>query len=329
MAVMLADVGNKLKHPHSNDRRDRMILALDGAEGAASRCGGGSAGQNHDSQVLSSFSDGPHDATLDAIIISDIHLGCENCQARTLCRLLEDILEKTIAGYPPTRRLIINGDVFDSIDFRRLKKTHWKVLSMLRHLSDKIEVVWTCGNHDGPAEIVSHLLGVQVLNEYMLESGGKRMLVMHGHVFDDFIDHHPVLTWLGDQIYNVLQRVDRRHYVARLAKARSKVFLHCLDKVQARALTYAAKMACQAVICGHTHRAAAVAGPIAYFNSGCWTEVPCTYLEVGGGQVHIRTAKEAAHAAAAAVPPESQHAAEGQPSGRAARWSAAPMHDRT
>ena len=243
-------------------------------------------------ECLAGNLDGP---PLDAIIISDIHLGCENCQARRLCQLLEDILEKTSAGHPPTRRLIINGDVFDSIDFRRLKKTHWKVLSLLRPLSDKIEVIWTCGNHDGPAEIVSHLLGVQVLDEYIFESGGRRMLVIHGHIFDDFIDHHPILTWLGDQIYNVLQRVDRRHYVARLAKAKSKIFLHCLDKVQIRSLAYAAKSGCQTVICGHTHHAVAVPGPISYFNSGCWTEIPSTYLEISGGQVRICTAEDAKH----------------------------------
>ena len=249
--------------------------------------------KGHGSECFRGASDSQ---TLDAIIISDIHLGCENCQARRLCRLLEDLLHKISAGLAPVRRLIINGDVFDSIDFRRLKKTHWKVLSLLRHLSDKIEVVWTCGNHDGPAEIISHLLGVQVRDEYVFESGGRRMLVIHGHIFDDFIDHHPVLTWVGDQIYNLLQRVDRRHYVARLAKARSKVFLHCLDKVQIKSLAYAAKLGCQAVICGHTHHAAAVAGPIAYFNSGCWTELPSTYLEIAGGQVRICIAEDAENA---------------------------------
>src|ERR1700742_3142458 len=99
------------------------------------------------------------------------------------------------------RRLIINGDVFDSIDFRRLKKTHWKVLSQIRHLSDKIDVVWIVGNHDGPAEIVSHLLGVTVVEEYVLTSGSRDFLVIHGHVFDEFIGDHPVLTWLADCAY--------------------------------------------------------------------------------------------------------------------------------
>ncbi len=221
---------------------------------------------------------------LDAVIISDIHLGCDNCQAKLVIRFLEDIL----AGRISTRRLIINGDVFDSIDFRRLKKTHWKVLSMIRHLSDKMEVIWTCGNHDGPAEIVSHLLGVQVLNEFIFTSGQRRILVLHGHIFDDFIDDHPVLTWIGDLIYNTLQQVDRRHYIARLAKARSKIFLHCLEKVQRKSIAYARRLGCDAVICGHTHHCAAASeGGIDYFNSGCWTELPATWLAVDSGKVTV------------------------------------------
>ena len=54
---------------------------------------------------------------LDAVILSDIHLGCDNSQAKRLCELLERIGD----GGLPTAQLILNGDVFDSIDFRRLQ----------------------------------------------------------------------------------------------------------------------------------------------------------------------------------------------------------------
>src|SRR5271165_6639357 len=114
---------------------------------------------------------------LDAVLLSDIHLGSDNCQARRLCELLERIAD----GELTTARLILNGDVFDSIDFRRLHKAHWKVLSLIRKLSDQIEIIWLCGNHDGSAEIVSHLLGVEVRDDYILESAGQRILVLHGH----------------------------------------------------------------------------------------------------------------------------------------------------
>lgn len=224
------------------------------------------------------------DSRLDAVVISDLHLGSDNCQAKRISALLEQLLDGRIA----TRRLIINGDVFDSIDFRRLKKTHWKVLSLIRHLSDKIEVIWTSGNHDGPAEIVSHLLGVQVQNEYIFVSGRRRMLVIHGDLFDDFIDHHPVLTWFGDLIYNALQKVDRQHHIARLAKSRSKTFLHCMDKVRIKSMAYAQKKGCSVVICGHTHLAAVEReGPVEYYNSGCWTELPTTYLTIADGAVAL------------------------------------------
>ncbi len=237
-------------------------------------------GQSH----MTAGGEGAYPEPLDAVVISDIHLGSDNCQAKLVTGFLENIL----AGRTPARRLIINGDVFDSIDFRRLKKTHWKVLSMIRHLSDKMEVIWTCGNHDGPAEIVSHLLGVQVLNEFIFTSGGRRMLVLHGHIFDDFIDEHPVLTWFGDLIYNTLQRIDRRHYIARLAKARSKVFLHCLEKVQRKSIAHARRRGCDVVMCGHTHHSAAAREQgIDYFNSGCWTELPPTWLAVYAGRVAI------------------------------------------
>ena len=88
---------------------------------------------------------GPEPKPADALIISDLHLGSENCQAKPLAAFLQGILD----GRLPTKRLIINGDVFDSIDFRRLKKTHWKVLSLIRNLSDKIDITWIAGNHDG------------------------------------------------------------------------------------------------------------------------------------------------------------------------------------
>ena len=156
----------------------------------------------------------------DALVLSDIHLGSDNCEAKELSALLELIH----SGELPTERIILNGDVFDSFDFRRLSKNHWRVLSLLRKMSDWIEIIWIHGNHDGPAEIFSHLLGVTVRDDLILESGGKRILIHHGHRFDQFIDRHPLLTACADLAYRWLQRIDTSHYFARTAKRRSKIF---------------------------------------------------------------------------------------------------------
>lgn len=226
---------------------------------------------------------------LDAIVLSDLHLGSENSQTKPLAGLLSRILH----GELPTHRLILNGDVFDSIDFRRLRKTHWKVLSLIRKLSDKIDVVWLGGNHDGSANIVSHLLGVRVLEQCVLVSGQRRIFIFHGHQHDRFIQDHPVLTWLADTVYAVLQKLDRRHYVARLAKRSSKVFLRCEQKIRHGAIASAQRYACDTVICGHTHHPIQdVSGEVAYYNCGCWTEKPCHYITIRDGQVILRQHEE-------------------------------------
>ena len=163
----------------------------------------------------------------DAVIISDLHLGSGVCQAKALVDFLETIHLRRLR----TKRLILNGDVFDSIDFRRLKKSHWKVLSLLRKLADEIEVIWVCGNHDGTADIVSHLLGLEVVDEIVVPSGDKRVLFLHGHQFDQFIERHPFATRVADNLYRIIQRIDRSHRFAKMAKRRSKTFLRSTEKI--------------------------------------------------------------------------------------------------
>lgn len=222
----------------------------------------------------------------DALIISDIHLGSDTCQAKHLVHFLEAIR----SGGLPTRRLILNGDVFDSIDFRRLRKQHWKVLSLIRKLSDEVETIWVNGNHDGPAEIVSHLLGVTVRDEFVVESGGRKVLFLHGHQFDEFLERYPLTTRLADWAYRFLQWVDKSHHVARQAKRSSKTFLRCARRVQDKSVEYARRLGCDAVCCGHTHHPVAVTeGPVHYFNGGCWTEQPCHYLTLTGGAVELHS----------------------------------------
>ena len=220
----------------------------------------------------------------DAVVISDIHLGSANCQAKALVRFLEEIRRGPLA----TRRLVLNGDVFDSIDFRRLKKHHWNVLSELRKLSDEVEITWLNGNHDGPADIVSHLLGVEVSEELVVESGGRRVLFLHGHRFDEFISRYPLFTRFADKCYQLLQWLDRTHRFAKMAKRRSKSFLRNTEKIEAGALRYAERIGCDAVCCGHTHLPrASEGGPVEYFNSGSWTEKPCHFLTLKDGAVEV------------------------------------------
>src|ERR1700678_3965336 len=115
----------------------------------------------------------------DTLILSDLHLGAEMSRASEALRVLQE---------NKYRRLILLGDIFADLNFGRLKKGHWKFLSFIRKLSNpkrKVEVVWVEGNHDhGLTEIMSHLVGVRVYQEYRWEYHGKRHLAVHGHQFD-------------------------------------------------------------------------------------------------------------------------------------------------
>ena len=75
----------------------------------------------------------------DTIIISDIHFGSPNCQSRELFKFL---------GSLRVRQLILNGDVFDDINFYRLKHWDWKAFGQIRAVSDHCKVIWNKGNHD-------------------------------------------------------------------------------------------------------------------------------------------------------------------------------------
>jgi len=218
----------------------------------------------------------------DAMVISDVHLGSRVCQAKALSELLKSIE----TGEVRTRRLIINGDLFDDWDFRKLKRSHWKVLSHIRKVAELAEVVWIRGNHDGPAEIISHLLGVGFLEEYEMESGGRRMLFLHGDRFDSFISERPILTRLADNFYRMVQMVDSSFYLARLLKSGSKTFLRSADQMRERAKSYAQRRGFEVVVCSHVHLCEEDrSGPVEYHNTGCWTESPCSYLLVSNGEV--------------------------------------------
>lgn len=215
----------------------------------------------------------------DAIVISDLHLGSEVCQAKRL----EDFVE---AAPGAARQLVLNGDMFDSLDFHRLKKHHWRVLSKLRKISDQIPVTWVCGNHDGQAEMLGQLLGLVVHDEHVVMTGGKSLLCLHGHQFDEFIEKFPVITWAADQAYRLLQWMDKTHQLARWAKTSSKQFLHNVARVKTQVVEYMRKGGHDLVCCGHTHHPESCPP---YFNSGCWTEASCcSWLEVADGEVILR-----------------------------------------
>lgn len=215
---------------------------------------------------------------IDALILSDIHLGSDICRYDKVRIILDKIRNEELK----INKLILNGDIFDSHDLRRLHKPHWKILSLIRKISDKVKVIWIAGNHDGPYDIISTLIGTEAVDEYILESGGKKILILHGDRFDDFISNRPILTKLADNIYRFIQKSSPQ--LARLIKRKSKIYLRCTDLVKQRAINYSHNKS-DFVVAGHTHKAES-SSP--YFNSGCFTDIVCNYLIVKDGNIILQ-----------------------------------------
>lgn len=218
-----------------------------------------------------------------SIIISDIHLGSLVCQAKRFKEFLRSVHEEEIHA----DELIVNGDLFDSWDFRRLKGSHWKILSRMRQIAKSKKIVWIRGNHDGPSEMISHLIGLDFLDEYVFDSGGRKVLVLHGDVFDDFISEYPMLTKMADHAYRILQKIGLGSNLALMAKRSSKTFLRCSERVKSRAKSYAESKSVDMVCCGHTHMHESDSKGVEYHNSGCWTEDACHYILIEDGRASV------------------------------------------
>jgi len=220
----------------------------------------------------------------DSIIISDLHLGSELSRAGDALEFLQSVTFK---------RLILLGDIFSDLNFRRLTREHWKFLSYIRKLSNPkhaVEVVWVEGNHDrGLTEVMSHLVGVPVYQEYEWEYGGKRHLAIHGHQFDSFsINNHPI-SHIGHWIYLQLQKLDSRHKrLARYLDRLNTRWLRLSAQVAQGALSYAKQGKAERIFCGHTHVPLKLERDgVEYYNSGAWVDLSCTYITIGRKGVEI------------------------------------------
>src|SRR5579863_9748553 len=139
----------------------------------------------------------------DTLILSDVHLGSECSRARDAMQMLKS---------RRFQRLILLGDIFADLNFGRLTKDHWKFLGYIRKLSNpkrNVEVIWVEGNHDsGLTDIMSHLVGVKVYQEYSWEHAALRHIAIHGHQFDGFQVNNVRLNTLGTSLYLQLQKLD-------------------------------------------------------------------------------------------------------------------------
>lgn len=226
----------------------------------------------------------------DTIILSDLHLGSEVSRARAALKMLKS------ASF---NRLILLGDIFSDLNFRRLKKEHWRFLGYIRKLSNpkrEIEVVWVEGNHDhGLSQVMSHLVGIRVYQEYSWEFDGVRHLAIHGHQFDRFLSRNQVLSAFLSWVHLGLQKMSfgRQRMIGFLERF-DTAWLRLSEKVAGGALAHARSKGAERVFCGHTHEARSLKQDgIEYHNSGSWTQEHATYIAIDHQGVRVLDYKDA------------------------------------
>jgi UDP-2,3-diacylglucosamine pyrophosphatase LpxH len=219
---------------------------------------------------------------IDTLIVSDVHLGSPLAMARELHQLLSSTA---------FNRLILLGDIFADLNFRRLTSEHWKLISLIRKLSNPkrgVEVVWVEGNHDiGFTQVMEHLIGVRVYQRYTWNWAGQKCIAMHGHQFDGLYADGK-LPWFNGFITEIHLRLQKLGILKKwLPIVLDKFHTHygrLTQKVAKGAIDAAIKERAKYIFCGHTH------DPhhelhlgVEYWNTGCWVSDAATYITLNEG----------------------------------------------
>lgn len=219
------------------------------------------------------------------LIISDLHLGSRVSRAREATEFLKGFEFK---------KLILLGDIFEDMNLNRLRGDDWKFLALLARFSKTRKVRWIVGNHDKDlAKIFAALTGAKVYKTYIWRHRRKKYMAIHGHQFDNFMIDNALLSLIAVKIYYFIQIVDfKDKQISRYVKRKSKLWLRNSEKVASRAILFARLRRVDCIFCGHTHKAMEEKrGKIRYYNAGCWTDVPSTYITVDGNKVALRKYK--------------------------------------
>lgn len=239
-----------------------------------------------------------HKRQFRSIFISDVHLGTTDCQAR----LLLDFLESTDSEY-----LYLVGDI---VDFWKLRNTiYWpnEKNAIANLLFEKAKsgtrVIYIPGNHD---EVLrdfagSHVNGIDIkLHDVHLSAGGKRLLVLHGDIFDDVVRNIRWLEALGSNLYDIIMVMSRIYNRARrllgfswwsfasFVKFKFKEAVRYIENFEATAARHAASEGYDGIICGHIHAPNQCQfDSTLYYNTGDWVEHCSALVESHAGNFSL------------------------------------------
>lgn len=217
------------------------------------------------------------------LILSDVHLGTEDCKINEVNHFLKNI---------DCEKLILNGDIIDGWRLQRNGKWTKEHTHFIRIILKKIEkynteVIYLRGNHD---DILSNFLpfvftNLSILENYIHETPKGRYFILHGDVFDKITENLVWLAHLGDWGYTFLLRLNhyynlfrewrgKEYYsLSKAIKAKVKEAVSHISHFEKHIVQLAREKNCSGIICGHIHSPAdKIMDNVHYLNSGDWVE---------------------------------------------------------
>ena len=213
---------------------------------------------------------------VDALFISDVHLGSKGCDAESLLKVLKK--------YKP-KQLFLVGDIIDGWLLKR--RMYWKqpytnvIRKILSYSKNGTEVIYITGNHDDFLRSYSGTdLGmIKIVDEYEFNN----YYITHGDLYDGIVQ----LKWLGvlgGWGYELAINIDRTLKKFGYKKSFSKTLKDKVKKAVKFVTNFERQLAYQAiirnydgVICGHIHKPedkkiSIKEMDIHYLNCGDWIE---------------------------------------------------------
>lgn len=235
-----------------------------------------------------------------SIWISDVHLGTPGCQAVALADFL---------GRHECDNLYLVGDI---IDGWRLKQSfYWPqehtnvVRKILTRAKRGTQVYYVTGNHDEfLRKFVDYKLeigNIRLVNELIhVTADGRKLLVMHGDMFDVITRYHKWVASAGDLAYNAMM-VANRHFnnlrrrvglpyfsLSAYAKKKVKAAVNIVTEFEDSVIRECHRREVDGIVCGHIHHAQIrPIEDIQYFNCGDWVESCTALVEDYNGQIRL------------------------------------------
>ena len=223
---------------------------------------------------------------VEALFISDVHLGSKGCNAEAVLEILK--------RYEP-EYLFLVGDIIDGWLLKRRfywPQSHTNVLrKILSYSKNGTKVIYIPGNHDEFMREFqeSHFGNIEIHNEYIWNG----TLITHGDLYDGVVK----LKWLGVlgslgydaaiALDRLMKRLGIRTSLSAFLKKSVKEAVKFVTDFEMELARQAKRRDCHTVVCGHIHLPEdKEIGGVRYLNIGDWIE-NLSYLTYEKGKYKI------------------------------------------